>query len=365
MDNNQALDSNHGINSTGTLSKIISLRNISKVVPVISNSFRIDQVFRDEKKITELISSRTSEYHDEDFTLDEQLTKIWAKEINYPLPDSHNLARVAQYYQVENDGSDVAKERYLEFLNSYLLEINANEPGYEDVVSGLKKDAAMRTFSEVVRMLDYPRFPDNVTDPLLLLAKLPFPVYITTSYHDFLERALLAENKAPRTQVIFWEEDKEYDDVLAEHYPDPNFEPTEMTPAVYHIFGLENYPSSLVLSEDDYMKFLVSVAADTDTQNPIVPPRLRRALSSSHLLLLGYHLRDWDFRVLFRFMLNYRNKGDSTKQGVFIQLKPKQEDKHLIEYLRHYFSRQRFEIEWKSADDYIRELWQVYKGQSL
>lgn len=360
MENEQSLNSNNAFGKSVILQRIISFKNINKVVPVISNSFRIEQVFRGEEKITNQIAG-SSVYDDEDFTIDEQLTKIWAKKIGYPMADIHNLARVAQYHQVEHDGSDVAKEQYLEFLNSYLLEINANEQGYENVVRELKKETGTRPFSEIVRMLDHPRFSEDEEDPLSLLAKLPFPIYITTSYHDFLERALIAENKEPRTQVIFWEEGREYDDAI-DHYPDPNFVPGPQTPAVYHIFGLENYPGSLVLSEDDYLRFLVSVVTDTDTQKPVVPPRLRQALASSHLLLLGYHLRDWEFRVLFRFILHYR-KGEAAKQGIFIQAKPQKGDQHLIDYLRHYFNRQRFEIEWKSADDFIQKLWNVFKGQ--
>jgi len=360
MENEQILNTNNPLGKSVVLQRIVSLKNIGRIVPVISNSFRIEEVFRNEKKITDQIA-KSSQYDDEDFSIDEQLTKIWAKNINYPMADSHNLARVAQYHQVEHDGSDVAKEQYLEFLNSYLLDINADEQGYEDVVRELRKEAGVRPFSEIVRMLDYPRFSDGTEDPLSLLAKLPFPIYITTSYHDFLERALVAENKEPRTQVIFWEEGREYDDAT-DHYPDPTFVPTPQNPAVYHIFGLENYPGSLVLSEDDYLRFLVSVVTDTDTQKPIVPPKLRQTLASSHLLLLGYHLRDWEFRVLFRFILNFR-KGENARQGIFIQVKPEKSDQHLIEYLQHYFKRQKFEIEWKSTEDFVQKLWNVFKGQ--
>jgi hypothetical protein len=163
--------------------------------------------------------------------------------------------------------------------------------------------------------------------------------------------------------MVFWEPGREYDDaVLAGHYPDPTYNPTVMNPAVYHLFGLENYPGSLVLSEDDYLKFLVSVVSDIDTQNPIVPTRLRRALASSHLLLMGYYLRDWDFRVLFRFILNYR-QSELAKQGIYIQLKPKSEDPHLLDYLKHYFNMKKFDIEWKSSDEFVQILWEVWKGQ--
>jgi hypothetical protein len=217
------------------------------------------------------------------------------------------------------------------------------------------------SFSEIVRGLDSPQFPEGTDDPLLTLARIPFPVYITTNPHDFLERALSYVNREPRTQVIFWEPGREYDDAItAKHYPDPSFNPTATNPAVYHLFGLENYPGSLVQSEDDYMKFLVSVVTDTDTQKPVVPHRLRRALASSHLLLMGYHLRDWDFRVLFRFILNYRH-SEVAKQGICIQLKPKKENQQILKYLRRYFNMKQFEIEWKSSKEFVQELWHVWK----
>jgi hypothetical protein len=194
-------------------------------------------------------------------------------------------------------------------------------------------------------------------DPLALLAKLPFPIYITTSYYDFLERALIKEgNKSPRTQVIQWGDRKFTES--RETYT----EPTVGQPVVYHLFGLESDPPSLVMSEDDYMKFLVSVVADTDTLNPVVPLRLKHALAQSHLLLLGYRLKDWDFRVLFRFILNYRI-AKSGKKGIFIQIKPKRGDQNLLDYLQQYFNVERFDIEWKSPERFIQSLWTAWKGQ--
>lgn len=351
------MEQNH---STSPLHKIISLRNINNVVPIISNSFRIDQIFRDSKRLNDLIPKK-SRFIDDDLTLNEQLTRIWAKQIQYPMAEDYKLWQVAQYYQVEQDGSDVAKEDYLEFLKKVLLDINEGREGYEDFVSGHRKDIHTLSFSELVKGLDYPQFPEAAVDPLIILAQMPFPVYITTSPHDFLERALSYENKKPHTQVLFWEPGREYDDaILQKHNPDPSFNPTATNPAVYHLFGLENYPGSLLISEDDYLKFLVSVVSDTDTQKPVVPHRLRRALASSHLLLIGYHLRDWDFRVLFRFILNYR-QNELAKQGICIQLKPKKENQQILKYLRRYFNMKKFEIEWKSSEEFIQELLHVWK----
>ena len=359
-----------GLSSSGTsvptrgsqaLPKIISLRNISKVVPVISDSIRIEQIFKTSKELVNR-NNEIQQMGEVVRSVKEQLTKLWARKLQYPMSDDYDLARVAQYNQIEHDGSDIAEEQYLEFLKMQLLKMNESDKDYGDVVERLRKETLDLQFSKIVRELDYPRFTPGVEDPLRLLASLPFSVYITTSYYDFLESELNKQNRIPRTQVIFWEEGREYDDAT-HHYPDPNFLPTPQEPAVYHIYGLENYPGSLVLSEDDHMKFLVSVIGDTDMQKPIVPTMLRRALASSHLIFLGYNFGDWDFRILFQFILNYR-RGESGKQGIFVDSRHLGgEDQHITNYLRHYFNMKRFEVEWRSSESFIQEVWDIYKGQ--
>ena len=41
--------------------------------------------------------------------------------------------------------------------------------------------------------------------------------------------------------------------------PDPLYEPTPEAPLVFHLFGLERFPETLVLSIDDYLDVLVRV----------------------------------------------------------------------------------------------------------
>jgi hypothetical protein len=66
--------SNADPQKTDILNKIIKINSINNVVPIISNSFRIEQVFQNEKKITDLIS-KTPEFLDEDLTIDKDLGK--------------------------------------------------------------------------------------------------------------------------------------------------------------------------------------------------------------------------------------------------------------------------------------------------
>jgi hypothetical protein len=338
------------------LNDLIPFINEGVVIPIISNSLRIEEIFRTARELTDKIA-KTPTYSDEYLTVNEQLTKVWAESIQYPMPDDHNLARVAQYYQVNEKDSLLAKTKYLRFLNSYLLNMS-KEVEYEDIVRQLKMRTQERTFADIVSQLDYPRFPAGVDDPLRLLAKMPLPIYVTTSYHSFLERALEAENKKPRAQVCFWSGGRSR--VKPEHWPDPDFEPTPLSPAVYHLYGLENYPQTLVLSEDDFMNFLISVAEDTNTQNPIVPLKLREVLADSRLVLLGYHMLDWEFRALFRFILKFR-KNELSPRSTVIQLKPRpkkiEDEKSALAYFFQYFDKKEFDIEWASAEEYIQRLW--------
>jgi hypothetical protein len=265
---------------TGFWEDIMPRINQGIVIPIISNSFRIEQIFGEEKKVSDQLAETPQP--EDDLTVEEQLAAEWANFIGYPMPDVHNLARVAQYFLIGQKDPLQARAKYVEFLKTLLLTIAQDDEEYGDLVSKLNIEIQEQHFSEIVRQLDYPRFPQGVEDSLRLLARLPLPIYITTSYCDFLERALDAEGKTPHTQVCFWS--GRSSGAKPEHRPDPNYEPTPTQPAVYHLFGLEDYPQTLVLSEDDYMNFLISVAEDINTQNPIVPLKLRQALAESPLL---------------------------------------------------------------------------------
>ena len=346
------------LSKTGFWEAIMPRISQGFVIPIMSNSLRIEQIFREEKQIPDQ-SAETSQSEAEDLTVEEQLTEEWANFIGYPMPDIHNLARVAQYFLVEQKDNLSARAKYLEFLKTFLLTITQDDEDYKDLASKLLMQVQEQHFSEIARLLDYPRFPEGVEDPLRLLARLPLPIYITTSYYDFLERALEAENKKPRTQVCFWSGARS--SARTEHWYDPDYEPIPQEPIVYHLYGLEDYPQTLVLSEDDFINFLVSVVEDTDTQNPIVPLKLRGKLAEQTLLLLGYQLRDWDFRVLFRFIAKFRKEDLSPPRGMIIQLKrDKKRTGNLeksLQYLNRYFDKRQFDVEWSEAESFVQELW--------
>ncbi len=333
--------------------------NISNgnVIPIISNSFRLEQIFRDLAGAP-LTESDTEESR---LTAVEVLIKQWSGLIEYPMQDDYHFARVAQYYLVEQKDDTDGRREIVDFLKTSLLAIAEEDPDYSDVVAGLQSQQKELSFSEIVRQLDYPRYPEGVEDPIRILARFPLPIYITTGQEDFMERALKAENKEPHTQICFWSGN--ISNILEEHRTDPLFTPSVKQPLVYHLYGLENYPQTMVLSEDDYLNFLVATMENNDTQNPLVPLTLRKALGESQLLLLGYRLYDWDFRVLFRFILKFRN-NELSPRGMVIQLKQREKEIQKTEktlmYLGRYFDRKNFNVEWNDTESFVQKLWQEW-----
>ena len=158
-------------------------------------------------------------------------------------------------------------------------------------------------FPDIAAELNYPKAAEGKKDALELLAKLKLPIYITTSPFNFLERAIEANGRQPRTQVCFWsEEPAKYSD--KSHKTDYDFNPTVENPLVYHVFGLEDYPESMVLNEDDFLDFLAAISKDDIQNKPLLPFYVRQAITQSSLMLLGYRLRDWEFRVMFRGLID-------------------------------------------------------------
>jgi hypothetical protein len=350
---------------TQDMKMMFTLMGQGRVIPIISNSLRIEQIFRGDQELAERIRE-LPRFYDELKTCDQQLTRLWAEAINYPMSDDYNLARVLQYQQIELGNAEEARTQYIRFLIERLLKNDENNEQRKDTVDSLKSllenpFLPSPLLSDVAVRLGYPRFAEGDEDPLCLLARLPIKIYITTSHSNFLERALEQEGKTPRTQLCFCSEGK--DNIAESHMPARDLKPTKDAPAVVHLFGLEDYPNTLVMSEDDHINFLVDAIEGINSQE-VFPSYLRMALANSSLLLLGYQLRDWDFRTLFRFILRVRSKDDAA-QSIAIQFKPTLEKKdneaRSLQYLEKYFAHRKFKVTWASSDEFIYDVWNAWK----
>ena len=355
-----------------------------QVIPIISNAVVNNRIFDIDEDDQLGISQNAGKKIDEKFqyTIDEQLAKQWADFIKYPLGGERlQLARIAQYNQVKSEDSYEAKTNYLTFLKLCLLQLALNDDDVAEVaesivepIKGLSFPEIVAqlgdlSFSEIVFQMGYPKFEDAQQNPLYLLAQLPLPVFVTTSHHDFFERALVEVEKKPRVQVCYWFDEPSGPEWFGDP-PDPeediNAEPSESRPIVYHLYGLEKYPTSIVISEDDFMDFLIKVSEDRNN----IPLGLRRAIGKSSLLLLGYRLRCWEFRALFRGIikpskLNHANFA--IQLNPYIQ-QPDDDDEKLQSYLKEaqryleaYFEPSNFKVEWNTTSGFTQKLLQKWR----
>lgn len=280
----------------------------------------------------------------------DSLVATYAKYTNYPL-DDYNLLRMAQYVSVTDESVTdprVVKEDYINFIKNRLFDIAEADGVPADVLAELEEEFDEVIFSEFSDRLGYPKFDQGPANPFLVLAECPLPIYLTTSYHDFLEVALRRAGKEPRTEICRWHEGLEGIPSVF----DEDYQPTRDEPLVYHLFGSDAYPGSLVLTEDDHMEFLVAISQNIGRATDPIPRRVRQAMADSSLVLLGYHLRSWDFRVLFWGLIKPR---PIQQTSVSVQLEPSEIEKH---YLQKYLGEFEFKVFWGDIHQYAQELHQ-------
>jgi len=131
--------------------------------------------------------------------------------------------------------------------------------------------------------------------PLLhSLARLDFPVVLTTNYDTHFEDALYAAGKRPFVSV--YKNNVEVRE-LTDDYPTMTPRPRE--PFVVKIHGdIQRSPNSIVITEEDYIQFVLRMS-EKAPYHP-VPDVAAMHLVKFATLFLGYGLRDYNLRLLFK-----------------------------------------------------------------
>ena len=142
-------------------------------------------------------------------------------------------------------------------------------------------------------------------------------------------------------------------------------DPSPANPIVFHLHGEIGRPDSLVLTEDDYLDFLIRISRDQD----LLPPRIRQAFADASLLFLGYRIADWDFRVLWRMLVVYLETSLKRKhisvQYVPLEENATEEQKRLAaEYLDRYFGEQNIRVFWGNCREFTAELLREHLRQA-
>lgn len=146
---------------------------------------------------------------------------------------------------------------------------------------------------KLVNSLDNHLRVDKIPSPVLeMLSELPFSITVTTNYDKLLETAMRRHGKDP---AIFCYNSKPRPD---EPTPDMSEDPTAERPMIFKMHGDLEKRESIVITDEDYITF-VQRMSDKDRYHP-VPQTIRYRMLRWTTLFVGYSLRDYNLRLLFR-----------------------------------------------------------------
>ena len=213
-----------------------------------------------------------------------------------------------------------------------------------------------------------PRDQPAVRPPALhaALAGLELPVYLTTNYDTLLEDALTGAGVPHVSELCRWnatlleEETSIFDSEAAE-------DPLAGRSLVYHLHGRVDRPESMVVTEDDYLDFLLNVAKDVAGKpeargsKTVLPYRIRKLIKNRPLVFLGYSLTDVNFLVILRGLVRtVEPSGRVQRVALYLDprdLPPGADLERVKERIETYFHwTLSVEVLWGDADHFTRRL---------
>jgi hypothetical protein len=315
----------------------------------------------------------------------EEIAEQWAQRYQYPLAPHlrDDLTQVAQFLAVNQNLSFPGEELCRHLRRELLCRLGAERR--EQL-----KESSLNELLQEARKARWTDAPNP--EPHQLLAGLPFRTYLTTNADDLLVRALRTVEvktpqgpvkKDPQVRFLDWQRDvRQLDEAVGREAGSapPEDEPIELEklaprqpfarasavgrpplhrPLVYYMLGQFDYPETLVLTEDNYIDYLISL----DLKSGLIPPAVTSALADSALLFLGFRFDDWSFRVVFRSIMRLQGGGRLGRYtNIAVQIDPERDrivDPDMARrYLEDYFSRTSAHISvyWGSAGKFLREL---------
>ena len=260
------------------------------------------------------------------------LSKGWAEKYDYPLEDVSDLSRVAQFLELEYDDPLFPKN----------------------------------LLSEAIRKIESPEFSldENRNTPHALLADLNLPIYITTNYDHFMEKALESRGKEPVSEFCRWNNYAIGTGIPSVFDNHSSYNPTVATPLVYHLHGDVDIPPSMVLTESDYIDFLVKLNKDTT----ILPSTIQHTFAST-LIFIGYSLLDINFRIIFRGITNFignrfRSSNIAVMRPPINPIQPLEKvQRYLDRYTKEMFNVNVFWGDVTTFSSELRQQWNIFKKQ--
>lgn len=294
-----------------------------------------------------------------------QIAQDWANTYNFPLTpyQQDQLHLVAHYMSVAHrDPNEIKSIDFLNYIFEKLKErfkktLEENPLVLKKLEKQFKKSPgnAINTF-----------ICDDIpaeTNPHKILANLPSQIYITTQFTDLLKKALAETGRKPVRRYDIWSskiDDKDYRLAI-----------TEKRPLIFHLFGHITKPDDLILSEDELFDLMVNSAKDIDNIDSLVA----KSVMDNCILILGFHLYDWTFKVLVRTLLKRDNSAQRRKGLPIIAVQIDPEDGQILDaygarnYLKKYFKKildvDKIMIYWGKPEAFLNELYDKLEERGL
>lgn len=192
------------------------------------------------------------------------------------------------------------------------------------------------------RVVDYyQQFEGQTTSLHDALAQLPFTLCISTTPDHFLKSGFERAGKQPQVYHYNFRDSRHHVRIPD---PDPKY------PVIFNLYGDVDEPRSLVLTEDDLLKFLVTAIKGV----PALPASLvsRFSQQSTTFLFLGFGFRQWHVRILLHIL------QDARHEHISLAL----EDKSFFAHPRHaetamfYYDKYSIDIKMISWRSFVDEL---------
>jgi hypothetical protein len=258
-----------------------------------------------------------------------EIATTWAKEHQYPLDDLNELARVSQFLAIR-EGDNMHPKR------------------------------AIKRIIKEIRPPDF-LSEEGRSSPYAVLTDLNLPIYITTNYDYFMEDALRTRGRLPISEFCRWNEDlyryATNAGFISIFDKEKEYVPSPTRPLVYHVYGIYDQESTMVLTEKDYIDFVISL--NKGDEKISLPTVVRKALATTPLLFVGYRLEDISFRVIFQGVISFLGVK-RPKISIAVQLPPNFSDEkkekaqnYLTQYTKNMFE---ISVHWGNTDEFMKEL---------
>ncbi|MBN1874430.1 MAG: CHAT domain-containing protein [Anaerolineae bacterium] len=297
-----------------------------------------------------------------------EIARQWAEQYRYPFKDKDVLGSVAQYRAsksnlgrgaIQNALLETLLEEFKTRLPPELQELLSEEDDEDSASTGRgrrgrrSRRSAKKTLTELVKAVGWENLAaDNPNEYHTVLASLELPLYITTNIDSFMSEALKVYDLDPDREICRWNENIDH---LSSLFEDDHYVPTLEKPLVYHLFGSDEVPDSLIVTEDDYMQFLVKTTADMDR----IPNYIRGALSNGLLMFIGYSLSDWEFKVVMNGLISSSDQRRRFKH-VAVQLEADafspDNTADVQDFMAQYFQDANINVFWGTPEQFIAEL---------